>query len=98
MEVLVAETAGFCWGVRRTVEKVMEVADQVADSGGGRVVTLGPVIHNPQAVAAMHEKGVEKVDVVAQIPDGATVVVRTHGAVKAELELAKARGLKVVDG
>jgi 4-hydroxy-3-methylbut-2-en-1-yl diphosphate reductase len=94
MEVKIARTAGFCWGVRRTVDKVMEVAG----TAGGPVVTLGPVIHNPQAVERMREKGVETANAVGEIADGTTVVVRTHGAVKSELEAAKARGLDVVDG
>jgi 4-hydroxy-3-methylbut-2-enyl diphosphate reductase len=94
MEVKIARTAGFCWGVRRTVDKVMEVADSV----GHPVVTLGPVIHNPQAVERMREKGVGTVDAVSEVDAGTTVVVRTHGAVKSEMEAAKARGLDLVDG
>jgi 4-hydroxy-3-methylbut-2-enyl diphosphate reductase len=94
MDVKIARTAGFCWGVRRTVEKVMEVADHAA----GPVVTLGPIIHNPQAVARFQERGVATVGEVAEIADGTTVVVRTHGAVKGELERARERGLEVVDG
>jgi 4-hydroxy-3-methylbut-2-en-1-yl diphosphate reductase len=94
MQVKIARTAGFCWGVRRTVDKVMEVADALAHP----VVTLGPVIHNPQAVESMRQKGVGTVDAIAQVGDGTTVVVRTHGAVKSELAAARARGLEVVDG
>jgi len=94
MDVKIARTAGFCWGVRRTVEKVMEVAE----AAGGPVVTLGPVIHNPQAVERMRQKGVGTVSAVAEVGDGATVVVRTHGAVKSEMEAARERGLEVVDG
>jgi 4-hydroxy-3-methylbut-2-enyl diphosphate reductase len=94
MEVKIAKTAGFCWGVRRTVDKVMEVADRAA----GPVVTLGPIIHNPQAVARMREKGVGTVGLVAEVGDGTTVVVRTHGAVREEFETARARKLTVVDG
>ncbi len=94
MQVKIAKTAGFCWGVRRTVDKVMEVADHA----GGPVVTLGPIIHNPQAVSRMREKGVGTVEKVNEVHDGTTVVVRTHGAVKPELELAGERGLQVVDG
>jgi 4-hydroxy-3-methylbut-2-enyl diphosphate reductase len=71
----------------------MEVADAAQS-----VVTLGPVIHNPQAVERMREKGVGTVQAIAEVGDGTTVVVRTHGAVKDELEAAKARGLEVVDG
>jgi 4-hydroxy-3-methylbut-2-enyl diphosphate reductase len=94
VEVKIAKTAGFCWGVRRTVDKVMEVADHSA----GPVVTLGPIIHNPQAVARFREKGVGTVSAVGEIGDGTTVVVRTHGAMKDELERAEGRGLEVVDG
>jgi 4-hydroxy-3-methylbut-2-enyl diphosphate reductase len=93
MQVKIARTAGFCWGVRRTVDKVMEVAN-VRRS----VVTLGPVIHNPQAVERMRERGVGTVNEIADVAGGTTVVVRTHGAVKAELDSAKERGLEVVDG
>ena len=94
MDVKIAKTAGFCWGVRRTVDKVMEVADRA----GGPVVTLGPIIHNPQAVARFREKGVGTVNAVADVGDGTTVVVRTHGAIREEIETAEARGLDVVDG
>src|SRR5690606_15377890 len=94
LEVRIARTAGFCWGVRRTVDKVMEVADVA----GTQVVTLGPVIHNPQAVERMREKGVGTVAAVAEVAAGTTVVVRTHGAVKSEIAAAEARGLEVVDG
>ena len=94
MEVKIARTAGFCWGVRRTVDKVMEVAD----GHRGPVVTLGPIIHNPQAVARFREKGVGTVNEVAEVADGTTVVVRTHGAVGEELERAEGRRLEVVDG
>jgi 4-hydroxy-3-methylbut-2-enyl diphosphate reductase len=94
MLVKIARTAGYCWGVRRTVDKVMEVAG----SGAHQVVTLGPVIHNPQAVEQMRQKGVGKVDAIAEVSLDTTVVVRTHGAVKSEFEAAKARGIEVVDG
>jgi 4-hydroxy-3-methylbut-2-enyl diphosphate reductase len=94
VNVKIARTAGFCWGVRRTVDKVMEVADQHR----GAVVTLGPIIHNPQAVARFREKGVGTVNATGEVPDGTTMVVRTHGAVREELELAERRGLQVVDG
>jgi 4-hydroxy-3-methylbut-2-enyl diphosphate reductase len=94
MDVKIARTAGFCWGVRRTVDQVMQVADQAA----GPVVTLGPIIHNPQAVARMRDKGVGTVTEISEVGDGTTVVVRTHGAVQAELAAAQERGLTVVDG
>jgi 4-hydroxy-3-methylbut-2-enyl diphosphate reductase len=93
MEVRIARTAGFCWGVRRTIERLMEVAD-----AAGGVVTLGPSIHTPQSVERMRERGVGTVDAGSEVGDGTTVVVRTHGAVKRELAAARQRGLRVVDG
>ena len=94
MEVRIARTAGFCWGVRRTVDRVLEVAATC----GQPVVTLGPIIHNPQAVEHMRGKGVGTVDRVAEVSDGTTIVVRTHGALKSEMEAARERDLEVVDG
>jgi 4-hydroxy-3-methylbut-2-enyl diphosphate reductase len=94
VDVRIAKTAGFCWGVRRTVDKVMEVADHAL----GPVVTLGPIIHNPQAVTRMREKGVGTVNAVSEVAAGTTVVVRTHGAVKEEMARARSRGLDLVDG
>jgi 4-hydroxy-3-methylbut-2-en-1-yl diphosphate reductase len=94
MDVKIARTAGFCWGVRRTVDKVLDVAQRA----GGPVVTLGPIIHNPQAVARFQEQGVGTVSAIGEVRDGTTVVVRTHGALRQELERAKERGLEVVDG
>ena len=94
MDVKIARTAGFCWGVRRTVDKVMEVAGRV----DGPVVTLGPVIHNPQAVERFREKGVGTARAIDEVAEGTTVVLRTHGAVREELDRARERGLEVVDG
>ena len=94
MQVKVAKTAGFCWGVRRTVDQLMDVAHERHTP----VVTLGPIIHNPQFVARTREMGVGTVERVAEVALGTTVVVRTHGAVKPELDAARERGLEVVDG
>jgi len=94
MQVKVARTAGFCWGVRRTVEQL----EDVVRDGPGPIVTLGPIIHNPQFVARTRDMGVGTVEKVSEVPDGTTVVVRTHGAVRSELEAARERGLEVVDG
>ncbi len=94
MKVTVARTAGFCWGVRRTVEEAFAAAGRHA----GTVATLGPIIHNPQVVERLARRGVAVRQRVSDIADGTTVVVRTHGAPKAELEAARARGLDVIDG
>ena len=95
MHVKVAKTAGFCWGVRRTVDQLMDVARRAAGAGGH----ARP--HHPQpAVRVPHPRrwAWARSSAVAEVEAGTTVVVRTHGAVKPELDAARERGLEVVDG
>ena len=54
MEVKVAKTAGFCFGVQRAVDKVYELIDSCQD----RLFTLGPIIHNEEVVNDLEKKGV----------------------------------------
>ncbi len=96
MRITIARTAGFCWGVRRTVNKVLEtIADKKAEAP---VATLGPVIHNPQVIAKFESQGVKVYERVEDVPDGTRLVIRTHGAVVPEQTLAKDRDLGVIDG
>lgn len=94
MEITIARTAGFCWGVRRTVDKVLKTIEE----GRPQVATLGPVIHNPQTIEKFESKGVRVYQQVEEVPDGTTLVIRTHGAVVPQQRLAKDRGLEVIDG
>lgn len=73
-QIRLAKTAGFCFGVSRAVEKVYELLEQ-----GRNVCTLGPIIHNPQLVAQLEEKGVHAVDTPEEVPPGAVLVIRSHG-------------------
>lgn len=91
MRVEVARHAGVCYGVERALKMVEEAA-----SGGRPVDTLGPLIHNPQAVEALRAKGVEVAACAEEARDG-TLVIRTHGVDPAVIEEAVARGLDVVD-
>lgn len=94
MQITIARTAGFCWGVRRTVNKVLETTAGATSP----VATLGPVIHNPQTIQKFERQGVRVFDKVEDVPDGTTLIIRTHGAVVAEQNFAKDRGLFVIDG
>jgi 4-hydroxy-3-methylbut-2-enyl diphosphate reductase len=88
----VARNAGFCFGVRRAIRLV----EEALASGRGPVTSLGPVIHNPQVVRALEERGLRRAADVAEIAAG-TVVIRSHGAPpRVHAELA-AQGLGVVD-
>ena len=74
MQIILAKTAGFCFGVNRAVKLTYELLEQ-----GRPVATLGPLIHNPQAVADMERRGAITCDSVDDVPDGCEVVIRSHG-------------------
>lgn len=76
-QIILAKTAGFCFGVDRAVNLVYELVNK-----GEKVCTLGPIIHNAQLVDDLKSKGVKIIDDVSQSPEGYTVVVRTHGVEK----------------
>jgi 4-hydroxy-3-methylbut-2-en-1-yl diphosphate reductase len=91
MQIRVARHAGVCYGVERALEMAEEAA------GSGKVVrTLGPLIHNPQAVAALKGRGVEVAGCLDEADDG-TLVIRSHGVDPAIIEAARSKGLDVVD-
>ena len=79
MKVKVAETAGFCFGVKRAVDKVY----QLIEEGIHPIYTLGPIIHNEEVVSDLAERGVaviEEKDLASL--SGGTVVIRSHGVGK----------------
>jgi len=93
MEVLIAEYAGFCFGVKRAVK----LAFTAASRKGENVHTLGPLIHNPQVVGRLMEEGVKKVDTLSAISNG-TVILRSHGVSSPQVVAdAEAKGLTVID-
>ena len=92
MEIIVAEDAGFCFGVKRALERVAGASEDRSRP----VYTLGALIHNPQEIARLQERGVRQVDSVDQISEGA-LVLSAHG-VDPQVEAdARARGLEVID-
>ena len=74
MQIILAKTAGFCFGVNRAVKLTYELLEQ-----GRPVATLGPLIHNPQVVEDLESKGAITCDNVDDVPDGCEVVIRSHG-------------------
>ena len=92
MKVLLAKSAGFCYGVRRAVE----LAEQIAD-GGRPYVMLGPVIHNDHVIADLERRGVGCVTDIDQVPPGCGVIIRSHGEGKAVYDQLAARGVPVAD-
>lgn len=79
MSVTVAKTAGFCWGVRRAVDKVVYEIKK----GRGPFRVYGPLVHNPQVLEALSERGVASCDDPWDIRGG-TLFLRTHGVTREE--------------
>ncbi len=92
-EVRIARRTGFCYGVREAIDKAKEAA------AAGKVThTLGQVVHNEGVIAALQAQGIETVDSLDQVTEGAAVVIRAHGVRPDVLRHAEERGLDVIDG
>ncbi len=88
-----ASHSGFCYGVKRAIDMALDTAANES----GRVVTVGPIIHNPQMVQKLKESGVDCLDSLQEVRQGDCVVVRSHGMVKQELNYLQEKKVKIVD-
>ena len=94
MEVTLAKTAGFCFGVKRAVDKVYELADQE-----DTVYTFGPIIHNEEVVQDLESKGVQvlnSLDELTAVTDG-IVVIRSHGVPREVYQLMDEKHIRYAD-
>lgn len=94
MELILAKTAGFCFGVQKAVEKVYEQIET-----NKKIYTFGPIIHNEEVVKDLEDKGVKVIrfeDELQQLNEG-TIIIRSHGVSKRIYEMIKAQGLECVD-
>lgn len=96
LTIVVAQTAGFCYGVKRAVEMAWK-AVEASEATGRKAATLGPVIHNPQEVERLEARNVLAQDTIDGLDAGDLIVIRAHGIPKNERAEAKARGLQVMD-
>jgi len=92
VKITLAETAGFCFGVNRAVNMVYNLLEK-----GEKVCTLGPIIHNPQLVNELAEKGVRIVESPKEVNKGETLVIRSHGVAKSVLQEAEDLNINVAD-
>ena len=92
MQIILAKTAGFCFGVDRAVEMVEESVRR-----GNKTATLGPIIHNRHVVAHFLKQGVREIAVPAQAEPGETVIIRAHGVPEQVQQELCARGVPVLD-
>ena len=93
MEVRLAKSAGFCFGVKRAVEQVYNQAEN-----GKAIYTYGPIIHNEEVVKDLEQKGVSVIDddSLSSVKEG-TVIIRSHGVEKAVCDRIQEMGLECVD-
>jgi len=93
VKVELAKWSGYCWGVKRALRLI----DRAVRESPGRIYTLGPIIHNPQAVEELRrEKGVIPVSDIGSVDRG-VLVIRTHGTSPEVLRRAAEKGLDIVD-
>jgi 4-hydroxy-3-methylbut-2-enyl diphosphate reductase len=94
MKVLLAETAGFCMGVDLALKKLDSIIEDHPDR---EIFTLGPIIHNPQVLAAYEGRGVKRIADPDQAPPNSVVVIRAHGVPLEVQKKLKERGITVRD-
>lgn len=94
MEVIRAKSAGFCFGVKRAVEKVYEQIGK-----GQKIYTFGPIIHNEEVVRDLEARGVSVIERIEELKalDEGMVVIRSHGVSKEVYDLLEKKGLECVD-
>ncbi|MGM9663030.1 MAG: bifunctional 4-hydroxy-3-methylbut-2-enyl diphosphate reductase/30S ribosomal protein S1 [Oscillospiraceae bacterium] len=92
MQVIVAKSAGFCYGVERAVRLAEETAERC-----GRCVMLGSIIHNAGVVAALEKKGAVPAESVEEVRPGDRVLIRAHGVEKRTVEALREKGASLVD-
>ena len=95
MEVIVARTAGFCFGVKRAVDKVYEQVEK----NSGPIYTYGPIIHNEEVVRDLKNKGVQVLETERELEEltEGTVIIRSHGVSRHIYQLLKEKNITIVD-
>lgn len=92
MEIKVAKTAGFCFGVKRAIDMAFDMAKKKQKG----TCTLGPIIHNPQVVETLKEQGVAPIEDI-NTPGIETIIIRTHGIPLHVMQQISRHGLNVID-
>ena len=92
MTVLLAKSAGFCFGVNRAVDMT-----EKALAGSGRCWSLGELIHNRDAVERLEDMGLRTAEDVEGVPAGEQVIIRSHGVSRAERDALLEKGCEILD-
>ncbi|WWU63344.1 bifunctional 4-hydroxy-3-methylbut-2-enyl diphosphate reductase/30S ribosomal protein S1 [Clostridium baratii] len=94
-KVILAENAGFCFGVQRAVETSIDIKKKY----NKKIYTLGPLIHNSDVVAFLEQNDIYAIDYenINDLQEGDVVIIRSHGIPEAVFNDLKSRGLEVID-
>ncbi len=92
IEIVKAENAGYCYGV----ERALRLVEESLKKSPKPFYSLGPLIHNPQVVKELRKKGIKDVNSLDEIDCG-TVIIRSHGVKPSVFEIAKKKGLNIID-
>ncbi len=90
MEIIIAKSGGFCRGVQKAVDTALTIDSK-------NTYIFGEIIHNKDVVKEITARGIMQVESLAEVPAGATLIIRSHGVGKAVYEICKQRGIKIVD-
>ena len=91
-KIIVAESAGFCFGVNRAINILYKLIDENKPA-----CTLGPIIHNMQMVNELREKGVRTIDKISEAKENETIVIRSHGVPQSIVDEINERHLNYID-
>lgn len=90
MEIIIAKNGGFCKGVETAVNTAMSVPPE-------NTYVFGEIIHNPEVVRNIMDRGIVTVDSIDDVPNGATLIIRSHGVGKNVYELCTAKNIRILD-
>ena len=93
-QIVMAERAGFCFGVKRAVDAILEA---LTGNPEREVWTIGMPIHNPQEVARLKNMGLRVAEEVSEVPPGVKVLIRAHGESRAVLRELREKNVCVID-
>ncbi len=94
MKIIVAEHSGFCFGVNRAVDTAEEL---VRDLNGKTIYSLGPLIHNSQAVKSLENKGLKPIENIEELLKGEKLIIRSHGVSPSIEEKVQELNVELVD-
>jgi 4-hydroxy-3-methylbut-2-enyl diphosphate reductase len=90
MEFIIAKSGGFCRGVKLAVDTALSIDPQ-------NTYIYGEIIHNPDVVAQITARGIKTVNSLGEVPNGATLIIRSHGVGREIYQECERRNFRVVD-